>query len=384
MNERLPAVIIGGGQAGRATAHELKRRGLHDVVVLERDQRVGDQWRRRWDSLRLFTPARYDALPGSTFPAPPDSFPGKDQMADYLESYANDKSLPVRTGVRVTSLKRSGDGYLIETSSGWLEAGHVVIATGYDRPRVPAFAAEIDPAIRQLHAAEYRNPSQLAGNVLVVGAGTSGVEVAIEAAQAGHRTTLAGRSTGAVPPVFYSFGGKLFWFYANHVASVKTPIGRKMKPLVLTHGAPLIRLKMSDAIAAGVQRGPRIEAVRDGVPVVAGEQSTRPDTIVWCTGFTRDYSWIDMPITAPDGHPRHQGGVVDGQPGLYFVGLPFQTRLASGLVGGVGPDASAVAGVIAGRLNPVRLPAPAVVPVNSWGGYRDLNPRHPDPQLPAL
>src|SRR5256885_1104583 len=171
MNERLQAVIIGGGQAGLATAYELKRRRLRDVAVLERDERLGDQWRRRWDSLRLFTPARHDALPGSTFPAAPDTFPSKDQMADYLGDYARDNFLPVRTGVRVLSLKRKGDAYLIETSSGFLEAGHVVVAAGYDRPKVPPFAAEIDPATRQLHAADYRNPSQLVGDVLVVGAG---------------------------------------------------------------------------------------------------------------------------------------------------------------------------------------------------------------------
>jgi putative flavoprotein involved in K+ transport len=134
-----------------------------------------------------------------------------------------------------------------------------------------------------------------------------------------------------------------------------------MKPLVLTHGAPLIRLKMTDATGAGVQRAGRIEAVRDGVPVFEGEQRTRPETIVWCTGFTRDYSWIEMPIVGPDGYPHHHGGVVDGQPGLYFVGLPYQTRLGSGLVGGVGRDAIAVADVIVGRLDLGRRPAPAVL-----------------------
>src|SRR5690348_14752403 len=153
MSERLEAVIIGGGQAGLATAYELKRRGLENLAVLERDERLGDQWRRRWDSLRLFTPARYDALPGSTFPAAPESFPTKDEMADYLGDYARDNSLPVRTGVRVLRLRRTVDGYNIETPSGSLEARHVVVATGYDRPKVPRFAAEIDPTIRQLHAA---------------------------------------------------------------------------------------------------------------------------------------------------------------------------------------------------------------------------------------
>jgi putative flavoprotein involved in K+ transport len=347
--EKLQAVVIGGGQAGLATAHELGRRGV-DVAVLEAEKRIGDQWRHRWDSLRLFTPARYDGLPGSRFPAPAASFPGKDEMADYLETYSRDAVLPVRSGVRALTLARRDGSYLLETTAGTMEAGHVVIATGYQRPKVPAFAADIQSAVSQLHAGQYRNPSQLAGDVLVVGAGTSGVEIAIEAARAGHHTVLAGRGTGSIPPIFYAFDGKLFWFYANRIASVRTPMGRRMKPLVLTHGAPLIRVKMRDAIAAGVERAPRVFAVESGLPVCEGGRRIQADTIVWCTGFGRDYSWIQFPVAGPDGFPRHSGGVADGEPGLYFVGLPFQTRLASGLIGGVGEDASFVAEVIARRL----------------------------------
>ena len=348
--ERLQVVVVGGGQAGLAAAYELGRRGVDSLAVLEAEPRVGDQWRRRWDSLKLFTPRRHDALPGSTFPGDPDGFPGKDEVADYLEAYAHDQRLPIRTGVRVRGISRSGRDYLLDTSAGAVQAEHVVVATGYERPKVPGFAAAIDPGVRQLHASEYRNPSQLAGDVLVVGAGTSGVEIAIEAAKAGHHTTLAGRPTGAVPPVLYAFKGRLFWFYATRVASLGTPIGRRMRPLVLSHGTPLIRLKMRDAVAAGVRRAPRVEAVRDGLPVLGDGTAARPGTIVWCTGFARDLSWIDLPILGPDGHARQRDGVAGGEPGLYFVGLPFQTRLASGLVGGAGHDAALVAGAIAGRL----------------------------------
>jgi putative flavoprotein involved in K+ transport len=347
--ETVQAVVVGGGQAGLATGHELARRGV-PFVVLEAAERIGEQWRRRWDSLRLFTPARFDGLPGLQFPAPAASFPGKDEMADYLEKYAAEGGLPVRTGVRALSLARRNESYELRTTDGVVAAQHVVVATGYQLPKVPAFSADVNPAVRQLSAGEYRNPSQLVGEVLVVGAGTSGVEIAIEAAKAGHRTVLAGRGTGAIPPITYAFGGKVFWFYANRIASVRTPMGRRMKPLVLTHGAPLIRVKMRDAIAAGVKRAPRIVAVEDGQPVFEGGVKSRPDTIVWCTGFTRDYSWIEMPVVGPDGFPRHSGGVAEGEPGLYFVGLPFQTRLASGLIGGVGEDAAHVATVIADRL----------------------------------
>jgi putative flavoprotein involved in K+ transport len=347
--EKLQAVIVGGGQAGLATAYELARRGV-GFAVLEADERIGDQWRHRWDSLRLFTPARHDALPGSKFPAPLDTFPGKDEMADYLVVYARDARLPVRTGVRALRLERGEGSYMLDTTAGTLEANHVVVATGYQRPKVPAFAAVIDSAVRQLHASQYRNPSQLAGDVLVVGAGTSGVEIAIEAANAGHHTVLAGRGTGAIPPIFYAFKGRVFWFYANRIASVRTPIGRRMKPLVLSHGAPLIRVKMRDAIAAGVERAARVVGVEKGVPFCEGGRPVRADTIVWCTGFGRDYSWIQFPMAGADGYPRHSDGVADGERGLYFVGLPYQTRLASGLIGGVGEDASSVAEVIARRL----------------------------------
>jgi putative flavoprotein involved in K+ transport len=347
--EKVDAVVIGAGQAGLATAYELARLGVNQVV-LEAGSQVGDQWRNRWDSLRLFTPARFDSLPGSKFPAPPDSFPDKNQLADYLEDYGREHRLPIRTRVRAVSLERSGDSYMVETSAGSIVAEHVVVATGYQGPKVPELAAGIRPEIRQLHASGYRNTSQLIGDVLVVGAGTSGVEIAIEAARAGHKTVLAGRGTGAIPPVFYAFQGRLFWFWANKVASVRTPVGRRMKPLVLHRGAPLIRVTMREALAAGVERAPRVTAVEAGFPVCDGGRRLEPETIVWCTGFTRDYSWIRFPVVGPDGYPKHDGGVAEGEKGLYFMGLPFQTRLASGLIGGQGPDAAFVAETIATRL----------------------------------
>jgi putative flavoprotein involved in K+ transport len=347
--ERREAVIVGGGQAGLSTAYELTRRGV-DVAVLEAGHRTGDAWRRRWDSLRLFTPARYDALPGLAFPAPPGSYPGKDAMADYLETYARAMALPVRTGVRVGSLTRNESTYILETTEGRIETDNVVVAAGHERPSIPDFAASIDPSVKQLHTKDYRNPNQLTGDVLVVGAGNSGVEIAIESAAAGHRTTLAGPSTGAIPAFVYSFGGRIFWFYARRIASVDTPIGRKMRPLVLTRGAPLIRLKLADAAAAGVERGPRVARAEDGVPVLEDGRRLRSDTIVWCTGFRPDYSWIALPAAFENGVPRHNRGVAEGEPGLYFVGLPFQTRLASAVIGGVALDARFIAEAITTRL----------------------------------
>ncbi|MGH7760403.1 MAG: flavin-containing monooxygenase [Candidatus Dormibacteraceae bacterium] len=347
--QRFETVIVGGGQAGLSTAYELTHRGV-DCIVLEAEPRIGNQWRRRWDSLRLFTPARFDRLPGSRFPADDMTFPTKDELADYLESYTAAASLPVRRGVKAISLTRAEGGYQLYTSAGPCEADHVVIATGYDKPKLPDFAKNVSPTVKQLHAFDYRNPDQLIGDVLVVGAGTSGVEIAIEAAQSKHATTLAGRSTGAVPPAAYAFGGRVFWFYANRIASLDNPIGRAMRPQVVRRGAPLIRLKMADATAAGVARASRVMSVEDGLPVFEDGMRARADTIVWCTGFGHDYSWIHLPIVVEDGLPRHRRGVVEAEPGLYFVGLVFQSRLASGFLGGVGMDARFVAETIGDRV----------------------------------
>ena len=340
---RFDAVIIGAGQAGLSTAYELSRRGV-SCVALDAEPRIGNQWRRRWDSLRLFTPARVDRLPGSRFPAPDMAYPTKDEFADYLESYAADARIPIRAGVRATAITRTGETYRIETTDGMYESAHVVVATGYDKPTIPAFATELTPSIRQLHASEYRNATQLSGDVLVVGAGTSGVEIAVEAAAAGHETMLAGKGTGEIPPAVYAFGGRLFWWYATRIASLDTPIGRAMYKKVGGHGAPLIRLKMADALAVGVKRAPRVRSVERGFPKLEDGKLIRPQTIVWCTGFGHDFSWIKVP------NLQHERGVVVGESGLYFVGLFFQTRLASTFVGGVGIDARYVAEAIASRV----------------------------------
>lgn len=195
--ERFDVVVISGGQAGLAVGHHLARHALR-FVILDASDRVGDSWRKRWDTLRVFTPARYDGLPGMPFPAPPHSFPTKDEVADFLEAYALRMDLPVRNGVNVELVSRIGAGYIVSAGAERFEAAQVVIATGaYHHPRVPDFATGLDPRIRQLHACEFRNPSQLReGAVLVVGASNSGAEIAHSVAGT-HQTWLSGRSSSA-------------------------------------------------------------------------------------------------------------------------------------------------------------------------------------------
>ena len=343
-------VVIGGGQAGLAVGYHLKRRGL-PFVILDENDRVGDVWRNRWDSLRLFTPAQYNGLPGMRFPAPRGTYPGKDRVADFLESYADRFELPVRTGTRVEGVRREGDGFVVVSGSDTWTADSVVIATGpYHTPRIPSFAPELDDDIVQLHSSEYRNPGQLQpGDTLVVGAGNSGAEISMEVSR-DRRTWLSGPDTGEEPT---SASGSLLdrlltpliWFAANHVVRVTNPIGRKVRDHFLDppRGIPLARVRQQDIVDAGIERVPRTVSVEAGIPVVEGGRALSVRNVVWCTGFRADFGWVDLPIFGAHGLPVHERGVVPSEPGLYFVGLLFQYTLASALVGGVGRDARYIA-----------------------------------------
>jgi putative flavoprotein involved in K+ transport len=346
---RFETVVIGGGQAGLATGHQLAGRGL-PFVILEANDRIGDSWRKRWDSLRLFTPARYNSLPGMPFPASSLHYPTKDETADYLEAYAAKFGLPVRTGVTVDRLSTEEDRFVVAAGDLRLEADNVVVASGaYHTPRVPAFAHELDPAIVQLHSSQYRNPSQLReGGVLVVGAGNSGAEIAMEVSRH-HRTWLSGRDTGQEPTRAGSLPDRLLvpamWFLASRALNVNTPIGRNVRDRFLDppRGIPLGRVRRKDIPAAGIPRVPRAAGVRDGHPALADGGMVDVSNVIWCTGFVTDFSWIDLPIFGENGFPVHDRGVVTGQPGLYFMGLPFLYTLSSALVGGVGRDAEHIA-----------------------------------------
>ena len=348
MDEHFETVIIGGGQAGLAVGYHLARRD-RSFVILEANDRVGDNWRNRFDSLRLFTPARYDGLPGWGLPLNGWDYPTKDEIADYLEAYAERFELPVITGIGVDALRKDGDRYVVCSGAHRFVADNAIVASGtFNEPIVPEFAGELDPAVTQMHSSAYRNPSQLReGPALVVGCSHSGADIALELASS-HRTFLSGKVEGEVP---FDIEGRLarlitpvLWFMANRVLTMRTPIGRRMRPEIRSHGGPLLRVKRAHLLAAGVERtDARVAGVRDGKPVLDDGRVLDVANVIWCTGFGKDTSWIEFPVAGEDGWPEQTRGVVESSPGLYFVGLPFLQAFASMLIGGVGRDAEQVA-----------------------------------------
>jgi putative flavoprotein involved in K+ transport len=269
-------------------------------------------------------------------------------MGDYLEAYARENGLAVRSGVHVDGVTQEGDTYVVTAGGDRYEAANVVVATGvFQKPRVPDVARELDPGIRQLHSAEYRDPGDVQGPALVVGAAHSGADIAFELARAGHATILAGRDTGAIPVPLESRRARLAWpvlvFLWTRVFTMSTPIGRRMRSKVREHGGPLLRVKSDDLERAGVERTyERVDGATDGLPTLADGRVLPVRTVVWATGFESDYSWIRVPFEVEDGYPVQQRGAVPSAPGLYFVGLPFLHSFSSMLVLGAGPDAERV------------------------------------------
>ena len=353
MSTYTETVIIGGGQTGLTAGYYLARRG-RPFVILDANERIGDAWRNRWDSLRLFTPAHFSRLPGMRLGLPNWGFPTKDEQADYLEAYAAHFELPVRTGVHVDRLEKADRRFVIYAGEEIFEADNVIVATGAnDVPKTPAFAPELDPRIVQLHSSAYRNPSQLqAGDVLLVGAGNSGAELAVELCDT-HRVLLAGPKLKEIPVKHGSLrfrpGFRFIRFFGHRVLKGSNPIGRKLGPKLLSEADPLIRTRSKDLAAAGVERVPRVTGVENGLPALEDGRVLDVANVVWCTGYTTDFGWIDLPVFDEAGQPEHERGVVESEPGLYFLGLVFLHSFSSDALPNRGRDAKHIAKHIAAR-----------------------------------
>ncbi len=344
MTKRRQVIVVGGGQAGLAIGYFLAEQGRR-FTILEAAEAPAAAWRARWDSLRLFTPARYDGLPGRSFPGDPDSYPGRDEVVSYLADYARDFELPVELGSRVCSITRAEHGYHVVLDDRRYESEQVVVATGpFQIPRTPAFASRLDPEIVQLHSSEYRRPEAIPeGPALVVGGGNTGFQIAAELAGS-HEVHLAIGSRQTPLPQRI-FGRDLFWYLVavglirkstasrigRRLAGRDTLIGSSPRALRRRHG---VRLHGRAVEAAGTKVN-----FSDGTEIDVR-------SVIWATGFGVDHSWVDVPVFDEGGRLEHRRGVT-GAPGLYFLGLTWQHTRGSALLGWVKDDAEYIAREIA-------------------------------------
>jgi putative flavoprotein involved in K+ transport len=342
--ERLDVVVIGAGQAGLAIGHFLPRQGRR-FVILEAADTVGAAWRDRWESLVLFTPRRYDALPGLAFPGDPDGYPTREEVMAYLSRYAATFDLPIELNSPVRSLRPEGDGFRIELDGAQILADQVIVATGaFQRPRTPALANGLAPELFQRHSADYRRPSDVpAGRVLVVGGGNTGYQIAKELS-ASHVVELAiGSRQTPLPQKL--LGRDIFWWLTNLGLLQKTVdsrIGRRARGRDTLIGSSARVLKRR----YGVTIKPRVIGASGRTVTFADESEQEFDAVIWATGYRADHAWIHGPVFDGDGRLRHRRGVTD-VPGLYFLGLPWQHTRGSALLGWVKDDAEFIAGEVA-------------------------------------
>jgi putative flavoprotein involved in K+ transport len=343
----LDVVVIGAGQAGLAIAWHLAQQSAQFLVV-DSTAEIGHSWRTRWDSLRLFTPAQYDSLPGMAFPARADTYPTKDAVAEYLAEYATRFRLPVRLNCTVTRLERRRDRFVVHTSRGALRARQVVVTTGpFQIPVIPAVAAGLPADVAQLHSAEYRNPAQVpAGPVVVVGAGNSGRQIAAELTSRYSVTLAVGTTSMQLPQRV--FGRDLFW-WLTRLGLITAAAGSQLATRMRARGDLVIGTSDKALRRTGVRLQDRVVSTApegvgfaDGTVVQAG-------TVIWATGFRNDYSWIRIPGVVVGVGVRHERGATD-VPGLYFLGLPWQHSRGSALLGFIEQDAA----WLAERINSTR------------------------------
>src|ERR671914_1014051 len=342
--EHLEVAVVGGGQAGLAMGYYLREQGLQ-FAIFERGDSIAPAWRERWDSLTLFTPRRYSALPGMPFPGDPDGYPSRDEVIAYLERYAETFDLPIELNSPVRRLTADDGRFVIEVDGRTIEAKQVVIATGpFQTPYVPEVARRLAPNVFQAHATDYRNPSDVPeGTVLVVGGGNTGFQIAKELS-ATHRVCLSVGSR-QMPLPQRLLGRDLFWWLTKTGllrTTVESRLGRRMRGRDTLIGSSSRHLKRR----YGVDLKPRVVDASGRTVRFQDGSEVEVDAVIWATGYRPDYSWIDLPIFDQDGRIRHRRGVTD-VPGLYFLGLTWQHTRGSALLGWVKDDAEFIAEQIA-------------------------------------
>lgn len=340
-------MVIGAGQAGLVAGYFLARQERRFLIVDAADS-VGSAWRRRWDSLRLFTARRYDSLPGLAFPGDPNGYPTRDETIAYLERYAKTFDLPVELNSAVRTLAAENGRYVLEVSGEIFTAGQVVVATGpFQAPNVPTVADELAPEVFQAHSTDYRRPTDLPeGQILIVGGGNTGFQIAKELS-ATHRVYLSvGSRQTPLPQRF--LGRDLFWWLTKSRllnTTVESRLGRRLR-----HRETLIGSSPRELTRRyRVELKPRVVDVFEHTVRFADGSDLDVDAVIWATGYRPDYSWIDLPVFDPDGRLCHRRGVTD-VPGLYFLGLTWQHTRGSALLGWVKDDAAFIAGQISQRV----------------------------------
>jgi FtsP/CotA-like multicopper oxidase with cupredoxin domain/cation diffusion facilitator CzcD-associated flavoprotein CzcO len=338
--------VVGAGQAGLAIGRYLAQQG-RSFVILEAADSIGAAWRERWDSLTLFTPRRYNGLPGLPFPGDPDGYPGRDEVIAYLERYAETFELPIELSSRVRKLSAGGDGYVLDVDGRTLAADQVVVATGpFQTPFVPEAARRLDPDVFQTHSTGYRRPEDVpAGAVLVVGGGNTGFQIAEELAAA-HRVHLSIGSR-QMPLPQRLLGRDLFWWLTKSrllSTTAESKLGRRMRERDTLIGSSPRRLRRR----YGVELKPRVVDAAGQTVTFADGSELEVAAVIWATGYRPDYSWLDLPVFTADGRLVHRRGATD-QPGLYFLGLTWQHTRGSALLGWVKDDAEFIAQEIDAR-----------------------------------
>ncbi|WP_243355233.1 flavin-containing monooxygenase [Bacillus litorisediminis] len=331
-------VVVGAGQAGIAMGYYLKEAGL-SFLLLDANSQIGDSWRQRYESLVLFTPRAYSSLPGLPMRGDQEGFPSKDEMAAYLEEYVKHFNLPVMLDTIVKKVSKNDRGFEISTNHGVLGAKQVVIASGaFQKPYIPILFNESESDLFQIHSSSYRSPSQIPdGPVLVVGGGNSGAQIAAELTDDREVFMAVSHPFKFLP---LRVLGKSIFFWLERFGLLHAGIDTKKGKWFQKQSDPIFGKELKSLLAQKkITLKPRVEKIQSNEVIFADKSKQSIRNIIWATGFTPSYDWIDIDgVTSRDGKPIHKRGLSPVK-GLYFIGLPWQYQRGSALICGVGRDA---------------------------------------------